>query len=146
VTPRKLRPDDEATLWASLSDVWDIGRDWTHYWYPLSETKRRDVAAFQAPYFRDALAGAPLAGILRAHGIDAVLEFREGGGAWEIDVRELDPAYTGDEGFWSTRALDWVIYASHENSITVGGTWLLESIRRAWPAYERHVWSTPFFA
>jgi hypothetical protein len=107
---------------------------------------RRDVLAFQAPHFNHALvAGGRLHAILAAHKVERVFELREGGGAYEIRLADLDPVYTGDEGFWCSEAMDWVRYASHENSLTVGGEWLIAAVKSAWPEWERHVWTTPFF-
>ncbi|MCD6052439.1 MAG: hypothetical protein K0Q55_3857, partial [Verrucomicrobia bacterium] len=40
---------------------------------------------------------------------------------------------------------DWIIYASHESSVTIGGEWLLPAIKSAWPNWQNRIWTTPFF-
>jgi hypothetical protein len=143
VKPRQIRGLDREQLWQRLADTWAVG---AVYWYPLAEVPRRDVLAFQAPHFEQALvAGERLHAILAARGVERAFELREGGSAYEIRLSDLDPAYTGDEGFWCSDAMDWVLYASHENSLAVGGEWLIAGVKSAWPEWKRYVWTAPFF-
>jgi hypothetical protein len=143
VKPREIRGSDREQLWQRIADTWAVG---ARYWHPLAEVPRRDVLAFQAPNFEQAVvAGGRLHAILAARGTECVLELREGGSAYEILLSDLDPLYTGDEGFWCSDAMDWLLYASHENSLTVGGEWLISAVKSAWPEWERHVWTTPLF-
>ena len=72
-------------------------------------------------------------------------ELREHGPSYEIELSEFDPSYTGAEGFWSSAELDWLLYASHESSITVGGESLIAAITHAWPEWHQYIWTTPFF-
>jgi hypothetical protein len=37
--------------------------------------------------------------------------------------------------------MDWLIYASHESSITVAGDWLLEAVKAEWPEWEQHLYT-----
>lgn len=117
--PRQIRNSHREQLWQRLSDTWAVR---SGYWYPLAEVPRRDVLAFQAPRFYQAVvAGENLHAILAARGVERIFELREGGSAYELRLTDLDPVYTGDEGFWCSDALDWVLYTSHENSLTLGG-------------------------
>jgi hypothetical protein len=61
-----------------------------------------------------------------------------------MEISAFEPYYNGAEGFWCNNNFDWVIYASHESSITVGG-WLLAEIKNVWPNWKERVWTTPFF-
>lgn len=141
--PREIRGSEREQLWRRVADTWGVGAG---YWHPLAGVPRRDVLAFQATYFeQDVVAGGRLHAILAARGIERVLELREGGSAYEILRSDLYPVYTGDEGYWCSDAMDWLLYASHENSLTVGGKWLISAVKAAWPEWERHVWTTPFF-
>lgn len=83
--------------------------------------------------------------ILTAHGVTHLYEHREGGESYELSVSSFEPHYNGLEGFWSDKNLDWIIYASHESSITVGGEWLLNEIKTVWPQWQQRIWTTPFF-
>ncbi|HEX8319260.1 hypothetical protein [Longimicrobium sp.] len=139
--PKQIRGVHREQLWQRLADTWAVGAG---YWHPLAEVPRRDVLAFQAPDFHQALvAGQKLHAILAGRGVERVFEVREGGSAYQIELSDLDPTYTGDEGFWCSDAMDWLLYASHESSLTVGGKWLISRVKAAWPEWERHVWTTP---
>jgi hypothetical protein len=72
-----------------------------------------------------------------------VWELREYGPEYEQDVSLFDPQYNGAEGYWSSGELDWIVYASHESSVTVGG-WLLADVKALWPAWAAHLWRGAF--
>lgn len=78
--------------------------------------------------------------ILIKHGVQRVWELREYGPEYEQDVLLLTPRYNGGESYWSWADLDWIIYASHEASVTIGG-WLVREIQAVWPAWKAHVWT-----
>jgi len=59
-------------------------------------------------------------------------------------VSLFQPYYNGAEGYWSSDGLDWIIYASHESSVTVGG-WLLEEVKQAWSDWNSRIWTSPFY-
>jgi len=140
---RRVLTDVEARrAWHSVAAEWDI--EPRRYWYPLRETSRADVQAFQAPYFRRDVRAERLSTILVERGIDRLWELREYGPEYELEPAALDAYYNGAEGTWSSSACDWLLYASHESSISVGG-WLLDEVKRIWPEWERYVWTTPFF-
>ena len=69
-----------------------------------------------------------------------IWELREHGPEYEQDVSLFEPLYDGAEGYWSSGALDWIAYASHESSVTVGG-WLLEEVKTLWPTWQAHLWT-----
>lgn len=72
--------------------------------------------------------------LIRGHvGASRVWELREWGDSFELDLELVHLDYTGAEGFWTCPPLDWLVYASHEDSLTVGGTWLRDALRAQWP-------------
>jgi len=77
---------------------------------------------------------------LRAHGIERIFELRESGDGIEISVESADFTYDGDEGFWSSGDFAWLVYASHESSITFGGLWLIEAMKAALPQFDRYIY------
>ena len=77
---------------------------------------------------------------LTQHGISRVFELREWGCGYEIDVEIVGFTYTGAEGFWTNGECDWMVYASHEASLTFGGAWLIEKMRNALPQYNRYIY------
>lgn len=125
-----------------LKTAWGIDQD---YWYPLDGDPPPDVAVFQAPHFEKALCPEPLQAILHQRGIERIWELREHGPSYEIELSALAPYYDGAEGFWFSSEGDWLLYASHESSITAVGKTLIAAIEQAWPEWKRHIWTTPYF-
>lgn len=137
---RVLLEREERELRDQLRSRWGVEGG---YWYPLAKAGRADLVAYDAPAFHRALGGAGLQRMLAGWGVERVWELREHGASYELELRELDPHYTGGEGFWTGPGMEWLLYASHEQSITVAGTRLLAAVRETWPAAEQHVWQ-PF--
>jgi hypothetical protein len=81
---------------------------------------------------------------MASHGIGNVWELRESGMGYEIELSLLKPFYNLNEGYWSSNSMDWIIYVSHESSITVGG-WLLEELEAIWPNWKSRIWTSPFY-
>jgi len=139
---RVLPPEEAQKIWGSVELVWGLRR--REYWYPIAGTGRPDIEAFQAPPLLRTLTPERLASFMAERDVTRVWELREYGSVYELDASTLEPKYNGEEGFWTSVTLDWIIYASHESSITVGG-WLLEELKRVWPECQRYIWTTPFF-
>lgn len=59
----------------------------------------------------------------------------------ELDLEIFEPAYTGAEGFWTDRSFDWLIYASHEGSLTVAGRQLLPAFQQAFPQWREWIYA-----
>jgi hypothetical protein len=138
---RVLSPSEADSLWSRLRGRWDITNK---SWFPLAHCARPDIVAFQDRHFNDFCSVFNLVDLLAARGISRVWELRECGPEYEQDVSLFDPYYNGAEGFWSAGDLDWIVYASHESSITVGG-WLLAEIEERWPEWNQRIWDSPFF-
>jgi hypothetical protein len=134
---RVLTADESRTLWAHLRERWQISEG---CWYPLADRALADVVAFQADAFSETAPASRLQDILRTRGIESVWELREYGPEYEEDVSLFDAYYDGAEGYWSSVGLDWIVYASHESSITVGG-WFLQELKVIWPSWQDHVWT-----
>jgi hypothetical protein len=137
--PRELTDAERDTLWEQASAAWDIQ---DQHWHPLAETSRRDVAAFRASAFHEAVGAAGLRAALAAHGVDRVVETREfiELPTRELDLSDADFAYDLAEGYWCDARLDWLVYASHEDSLAIGGEWLIEAVKLQWPDWQAHYW------
>jgi hypothetical protein len=142
---RVLTSNEVSQAWQALSAAWGV----SGYWYPLTAAARQDVLAVQAPYFDRDVGADGLRGALRALGTDHVLELREYGPNYRIDLCWFEPTYTGAEGFWCSAEVPlqekWLVYASHESSVTLGGAPLIQKVKDLWPEWERYIWTTPFF-
>ena len=133
VEPLQLRrvfgEEELRQLWESLDSRWDVKKH--HYWWPLRDgTVPPDVVTFHTDWL-DEVKVAAVREVLISHGIGRVWELREFG-EWgcEQSVSALEPVYTGEEGYWTSSSSDWLVYASHESSITLAGKWLVASFRQ----------------
>lgn len=133
---RVLSPAESKTVWQQVRSRWHIIGP---YWYPLSQCKMLDIAAFDTEVFEAFCSSFSLIDLLSSHGINRVWELSDYGNEYELDLSLVDPAFNGNENYWTSESLDWIIYASHESSMTIGG-WLLESIKAQWPDWEKHTW------
>ena len=137
---RVLTTQEAKTIWSQLRSRWEIPEG---YWFPLAECRLPDVVAFKTKSFEDAVPYERLRDILASRGIGRLWELREYGPEYEEDLALFEPYYNGAEGYWSSGDLDWIIYASHENSVTVGG-WLLDELKAMWPSWQAHAWTGIF--
>jgi hypothetical protein len=141
---RVLTPKESGDILGRLRNEWGVGR-W--YWYPLADSKRGDVLAVQDKYFYEELGVERLRSILAACGLTKVWELREveSEPEYEMELSAFEPYYSGAEGYWCYERMDWVIYASHESSVTLGGAWLIEEVKKVWKNWPERVWTSPFF-
>lgn len=132
-----------------LQQVWqNLGTQWggrKHYWWPLREgAAPPDVLIFHTDWFDDTKV-AVIRGILVGFGITRVFEVREfGDWGCEQSVITFEPVYTGEEGYWTSNNFDWLIYASHESSISLAGDLLVRNIRLQFPECDQFTYGGPF--
>jgi hypothetical protein len=118
-------------------------------WYPhdrfASEEPPPHARAFnEDPFLDDELQGR-LREVLAALGVSRLWELRAGGGDdkdYELDLALLEPVsgYLDlDERFWTDASFEWLIYASHEETVTIVGADLLSGLQAAWPAWRSFV-------
>lgn len=101
------------------------------------------MLALQSEYFYLEVPPAALQAALYRHGVAAlsvVNEFWRRGShpKWELNTDRFDLAelmYGGLETYASSKEDDWLIYVSHEHSITFAGAWLVDAIEQIWPAW-----------
>lgn len=116
-----------------------------HYWYPLEPAvvpAGMEVLAVQDAYFHKEVGAETLRTILRRRGITRVWQIEESQFAHDY---EQDPHWctfyqTGGETYWSSHHVDWVVYASHERSLTFAGHWLVRAVEEVWPNWEQRVY------
>ena len=128
-------------LWEKLRNRWNLPKG---YWFPLSENRPARVEAFQDHYFEAEFSFESVRNILREKNVEHVFELREHGPEYEMELSVFELFYNGAEGFWCDKTFEWVIYVSHEGSITVGG-WPLERIKERWSNWHERTWTSPFF-
>src|SRR5207253_8911353 len=119
--------------WDKYGPIWGIVE--TYYWVTLGECEGKDVEAFQAPYFDEEIGPEKLRAMLQSHGVERVWELREYVPEYELELSAFEPYYNLAEGYWCSEQMDWILYASHESSITIGGEWLLREVKDIWPGW-----------
>lgn len=134
---RVLAAEESKSVWSRLRRRWQIKDG---YWYPLADCQLPDVVAFKTKAFDESVQYETLREVLKARRIERVWELREYGPEYMEDLVLFEPYYNGAEGFWSSDDLDWIIYASHESSLTVGG-WILGELKVLWPSWKAYIWT-----
>jgi hypothetical protein len=139
---RTLTKEESKRIWTELKTRWGVDGG---YWYPLKSTELpRGVLAFHTDYF-DGPKEALLRDLMTRRGIDRVWELREhGDGECELELPLFQPQYDGAEGYWTSTGSDWLVYASHESSITLAGDWLVTAFRAVVPDCDRYQYGGPF--
>lgn len=132
---RVLGVHETRALTDSLTRVWGVMGSW----YPLEPTARGDVDAFLRVAFETADASRMLKSILHAKHTVLVLHLDEEGVASEIDLDLLDVGAAGEEEFWTAPDYSWLLYVSHESTVTIGG-WLLEALQAEWKDWRAARW------
>ena len=126
-------------LITKLKSVWDIEK---HYWYPLYDCKRSDVIAFNDDYIEDIESKiSDIKNFLWSQNRNQIFEMHEDRTVWVIETNALDPSYDVRylERFWFDEDMNWIIYASHEGSITFGGRELISALKGKWQDWESNL-------
>jgi hypothetical protein len=141
---RTLTAQESKRLWSELKSRWGIEG---FYWYPLDRPDTaeppQDAVALGADPFFDAEVQARLRDVLANLAVSRLWELREldTDADCELDLKLFEPIYTGAEGFWTDSSLDWLIYASHEGSVTVAGPQLLPAFQQAFPEWREWIYA-----
>jgi hypothetical protein len=143
---RVIDEQESKRLWNQLKKAWDIGGG---HWFPLKEGPvAPNVVAFHKDYFEKMDGVRLLRESLKTHGISKVFQLQEFGPPepeYEIEISTFEPAYgSGGEQYSTSEPTDWVVYASHESSITICGDWLTETFKEKWPEWIERTYKGPY--
>jgi hypothetical protein len=132
-----LTEDETLVFLETLSKVWAVTNN---YWYPLKPINRDDVIAFKADEFENKFGFFELRKILINNlEIYEIREWLDKGKIVRFET--FEPRYDGDgEGFWFQQDMKWMIYCSHENTISIGGQELVQSIKDNWKDWNQYIW------
>jgi hypothetical protein len=138
---RDLTSRERYHVWTRLHKRWGVARG--AVWYPLQPLPLPPpphVLAFEADWFAWEVPLATLRAILTSRRVRRVWEIMNSpfGHAKEVDVALFIPS--DYETYWTSEKMDWMIYASHESSLTVCGDWLLNLVKEAWLAWAEHLY------
>jgi hypothetical protein len=117
---RVLSSDEVAILRSKIEKKWGAG---AYYWYPLSEKTHPSLVAFNLLDLDEKKLQMRIQEFFAENSIKRIFELREGGReTYEVDAGAYELFYSGLEGYWLTNDNDWIIYCSHEQTMTFGGT------------------------
>jgi hypothetical protein len=77
-----------------------------------------------------------LINILTSNKINRVYEIGEDERDYELDINDAIDNFEGSERFWTNTELNFLIYSSHESTITFGGMWLIDEIKQICPYWQ----------
>jgi hypothetical protein len=146
---RRVLTDQEVELlWRRLERRWRVQRK--HSWFightDIEKPPPPHLLAFRELWFARQVPLETLRHILREHRpprppqaarIRRVYSLGFQGNA-EMDLDLLIPLLY--ETYWFSERLDWLLYVSHERSITVAGAWLIDAIKAVWPQWRDHLY------
>jgi hypothetical protein len=133
---RVLSEHESVSVRARLRDRWRLPE---YYWYPLTDASMPGLIALDAKAIGDAVPPQHWTRLLHRHGVERCWELREGGPDYVQEIEMFVPNENERETFWSSESLDWIAYASLQNSVTLGG-WMAEELGAIWPNWQDHVW------
>jgi len=139
---RRVLTDDESAQWRErLTARWGLVN---LAWHPMIST---DIPSEVMILRGDSMWEKQNVELVRhaLHSLHAerMVELREHGPEYVLEVDLMAPRYTGAEGVWADESLSWIAYASHEQTVAIGGT-LAESVAKIWPDIEVWRWSPDF--
>jgi len=135
---RVLTKQESDNIRGSLEKIWGAGR--SRYWYPLDDSPPDDVVAFLSWRFQKEVNLKKIADFLSKQSDDRYLELREDHIDYEIDFSDFYPYYEGIEKYSCSKEMNWVIYSSHEESVTIAGKGLISLIKSIWPNWMNQIW------
>ncbi|MFC4042959.1 hypothetical protein ACFO1B_31410 [Dactylosporangium siamense] len=135
---RRVLTPEESSAWRTSSQRRWGARDGC--WHPmLGSSVPRDVLVLTGESMWEDDAVERVRRVLRELGRSRVVELREYGADYLLDVEIVAPRYTGPEGLWTDEHHDWIAYASHEGTVAFGGV-LSAGLAAAWPAVDSWLW------
>jgi hypothetical protein len=140
---RVLEPRELERLWAEVEARWAFKGAWYPCDRPWGAEPPAHTVAFAAGPFSEPALQQSLREALPSVGARRIWELRElpTEPSYELDLALLHPVYNGSEGFWLDNTLSWLVYASHEDSVTIGGPALLPALQAAWPNWQDHLFA-----
>jgi hypothetical protein len=131
----------EDLILLELNARWNC--DLSFGWVPITgpannseELEIYDLDAF-SEWFDDDAIGRLLG---ETFGTIAVYEIVEGGAVTFTTLEKCVFGYNGLEHMYTDKLFQFLLYFSHEDSVTAGSKRLVEAIHRAWPDYKNHFW------
>jgi hypothetical protein len=135
---RRVLSAEESTAWhGRLGQRWGVHRG---SWYPmLQDPVPDDALILVEAAMWDGDGVRRVRDALRGIGGTRVVELREYGADYLLNIGMFAPTYNGAEGLWSDDSLAWIAFASHEDTVTFGGV-LGAALQATWPNLDEWRW------
>lgn len=143
---RVIAQEESQKLWRRLAEAWNMGDG---SWFPLREGDPPEhVIAFHTDYFGKMSGAQILREALDTRSVGRIYQLHEFGPPepdYEIELSILEPTYgSGGEQYSMSDSSDWVVYTSHESSITVCGEWLTDVFKKEWSDWSTRSYGGPY--
>ena len=119
---RRLKPEEKAQIRKQLFEKWNYDGD---YWDPLVDNSPHPIVFVMKANLTDSDYDQIIA-FIRANAKSRIFEVTEDGADAEIEFSLFHPDCY--ETMYFDPTFDWVVYGSHESTITFGGTPLIKFI------------------
>jgi hypothetical protein len=125
-------------LWAEIVEIWGI--DKPHgVMYPNNDNNPKNAVFLEEDRFKKEVGTKILHSVLTGRGIKRIWELSEfGEDEYELETNVFEPYYDGAERYWFTSEMDWIIYASHEKTITFNG-WIIDAVQKVLQSHDFRV-------
>lgn len=134
---RTLSRTEEEKLWIEVKASWG----WKgYYWYPLDGEGGDGLLALSASRFEEAVGERAVKDILVEFGVKNAYRLREFESGFEFNVDDDMPYLYESESVIVDMSYKWIIYSSHEDSITFGGAPLVNELKRKFPVVRELDW------
>lgn len=134
---RELSPSDSTFFRGQMLTAWNWDGG---YWHPLNPVERDDLLAFDSARLEELLPETKLHQLLAAFEPDDVLLFREHDPDQLLKIPELPFVYGWSEAMLAPRSMSWLVYWSHEATITFAGATLVAAVKERLPNWSRALW------
>jgi hypothetical protein len=122
---RRLKTDEKLTVRQMLHEVWGYDGD---YWEPLGKKSPRETVFLLSKYITEGDRHFIKELLAKKRG-KHLYEVNETGDDYETDLDSVSSFYRDHEVMYFDETFKWTIYGSHEETITFGGEWLINSIK-----------------
>lgn len=132
----KLNEEKAFKIRKQILEKWDAGES---YFYPLNYTDRDDVICFPQDYFLKDIGLKNLSNCLKKLKVEECYlldEYKDDNKDFLISNEEIIP-YNGLEKYYCDNSNEWIIYFSHENTITFGGKMIINILKSEWSNWKK---------
>lgn len=124
---KPIKSELEQHLWKKLNINFGING---LYWFPLHGEKIENCEYFEADVFVKQMGMQHLLDVLKTYDTQ-IYELSEVTDVTPITIEEV-PSYDSNEWLYCDENANWVIYFSHENTVTIAGKELLDELKSSW--------------